>query len=98
MFHLDPASHAAVPNERVKGLASDESATAIERNGIGVLPRDGERERLKTGSAQGARAVGQEPCAESAAAKLLAYADLSHVAHVFPHAGTEQQSGNLFAI
>ena len=98
MFQLGPGSRAAVPNQRVNGLAGDESATAIERNGIGVLPRDGKRKRLKTGFAQGAPAVGQEPCAESAAAVLLAHTDLGHVAHVFPHAGTKQQSGNLFTI
>ena len=90
MFQLGPASRAPVPNQRVKGLAGGESTTAIERNSIGVLPRDGERERLKTGSAQGAGTVGQEPCAESAAAILPAYTNLGHVAYVFPHAGTEQ--------
>ena len=52
MFQLGPGSRAAIPNQRVKGLASDESTTTIERNGIGVLPRDGERERLKTGFAE----------------------------------------------
>ena len=71
----------------------------IEVNGLGILPRDGEREGLKTGSAQRSRAVGQEPCAESATPAILpADADLRHVAYVFPHAGAEQQGGNFFAI
>jgi hypothetical protein len=49
---LCSGSLAAIPDHGVKGLAGDESAAQIEIDGVGILPRNRECERLKTGSAQ----------------------------------------------
>jgi hypothetical protein len=38
----------AVPNHGVEGLVGDESAAVIERNGLGILPGDGECEGFET--------------------------------------------------
>ena len=69
----------------------------IERNRVGILPRNGERECLKAVPAERTRAVRQKPCPETTAAILPAHANLGDMAHIFAYPRAEQQRRDLVA-
>jgi hypothetical protein len=69
----------------------------IERNRVGILPRNGERECLKAVPAEGSRAVRQKPGPETPAAILPAHANLGYVPHIFAYPRAEQQRRDLVA-
>jgi len=53
-YQLLPRLSAALPNHCVKRLPGDESGTVIERNGVCILLRHREGQRLKPAAAEGA--------------------------------------------
>jgi hypothetical protein len=94
---LCPGSPPTLPNHGVEGLPGSESDPLIERHGVGILPRDRERERLETMPAQRPRALGQKPSPKAAATVMLVNTKLGHMAHIVAYPRAKQESRDLVA-
>ena len=94
---LSPGSPTTLPNHGVEGLPGSKSDPLIECHGVGILPRDRERERLETMSAQRPRALGQKPGPKAATTVLLANTKLGDMANIVAYPRTKQESRDLFA-